>query len=179
MCEKLRRRLSMTKEFVEDVFSRIPEGVKTGIFGEFSSTKGDAEICVLCDGDWCTVAFTFGDGGEKVVEDFDAVVERAAKSAGKDNPLAADGGSTVNKRRLAEARDKLAGALRERDSFKTHSWNEVFLKGPDGASLWLRDPRLMKDVLALCAELFDRKVAEARDTLEIVGVEAFKKERQS
>lgn len=179
MCEKLRRRLSMTRKFVEDVFSRIPEGVKTGIFGEFSSTKGDAEICVLCDGDWCTVAFTFGDGEEKTVEDFDAVVERATKSAGKDKPRAVDGGSTVNKRRLAESCEKLAGALRERDSFKAHSWNEVFLKEPDGASLWLRDRQLMEGVLALCAELFDKKVAEARDTLEIVGVEALKKERQS
>lgn len=168
----------MTRKFVEDVFSRIPEGVKTGIFGEFSSTKGDAEICVLCDDDWCTVAFTFGDGEEKIVEDFDAVVERAAKSVRKDKSRAADGGSTVNGRRLAEARDKLAGALRERDSFKTRSWNEVFLKEPNGASLWLRDRQLMEGVLALCAELFDKKVAEASDTLEIVGVEVLKKERQ-
>ena len=79
---------------------------------------------------------------------------------------------------LAKACDELAKAMRERDTFKSNDWNAMCLNGTTGVNLWLRDQRLMDGVLALCAELFDRKVAEARDTLETVGVEALKKERQ-
>lgn len=79
---------------------------------------------------------------------------------------------------LLKACDELAKAVRERDQFKSHEWNEVFLKDCNGASLWLGDRKLMERVLALCDEPFDRKVEEAKDALELVETKVFKKRQR-
>ena len=73
---------------------------------------------------------------------------------------------TDDKMRLTEVCDMVAKALRERDYFKSNDWSGVYLNG-HGLSLWLNDQQLMKDVMALCAKVFDRRVEEAMEMLKM------------